>query len=341
MDTRKTAIITGADGQDFFYLSSILLAKDYNVVGVTRRTNITKESFLKGKKYGVETKNLEIVYGDITDDNSIYYIIKKYQPDEFYNFAGFSHPGMSFDQPEITIDVNGVGVLRILENIKNHSPTTRFLQVSSPDIFAKTSICPQNEDTPPCPNSPYGISKLLAHNLVNMYRDVFGLFAVNAICYNHESPLRNPLFVTKKITSFVGKYSNNKDVGILKLGNLSSMRDWGHAEDYCWGMYLSLQHDTSNNYLFATGSVTSVRRFCEMAFRYAGYDIIFDGNGINEFGCIEGVRVVEVDPLFYRPVENNKLIGNYSKAKKLLGWEPKIELNKIIKQMVAYDCTEL
>ncbi len=354
----KVALITGADGQDFFYMSCILLAKGYKVIGVSRRTGVTTEEFLKSKPYSTcidcencdphdvcvcDFKNkLEIVYGDMSDENSLYYLMNRYRPDEVYNFAGFSHPGMSFEQPEIAININGVGTLRLLEIIKNHFPQTKFLQVSSPDIFAEATTFPQTEETKPCPNSPYGISKLMAHNLVDLYRNVHKLFAINAICYNHESPLRNPMFVTKKITKFVAEYNNGLIYNnTLKLGNLSAMRDWGSARDYCMGMYLAMQHHTPDNYLFATGKITSVRHFCELAFRSIYEMIIFEGEGQNEIGYINDVPVVVVDKTLYRPIENKKLIGDASKAKKILGWSPTTTLSDIIEEMVRFDISKL
>ena len=343
---KKIALITGADGQDFYYLSTLLLSKGYVVYGVTRRINQNKASFLLTNKYSVDTTNLHIIYGDMLDDNSLYHIFKLTNPDEVYNLAGFSHPGLSFEQPEITINVNGVAVLKLLDIIKNHFPKTRFCQVSSPDMFANSTYSPQTEITPHCPNSPYGISKSMAHNFVNIYRSVHNIYAVNCICYNHESPKRNELFVTRKICKYVAGYKNNpkyeniKNIDPLLLGNLNARRDWGAAEDYVYGMWLALNHEKPDDYIFATGSTHSIKDLCLSAFKYVNEDLYFNGEGINECGYIHGNKIIAVDKSLFRPLENKLLVGDYSKAKSVLGWQPQKQFNEIIKEMVEYDISK-
>lgn len=338
MTKQKIAVITGADGQDFYYLSNFLLDNKYLVYGVTRRTGQSTSKYIKDHSYVNDNiQNLKIIYGDLSDEASLYHIIKTANPDEFYNLAGFSHPGLSFEQPEITMNINGMAVLRILDIIRNHSPKTRFCQISSPDMFANAEISPQNEITPHCPNSPYGVSKSLAHNIVKLYRDSYNIFATNCICYNHESPKRNELFVTKKITQYVASFYRNNYLEPLMLGNLNARRDWGSVSDYIYGMYLALNYNKPDDFLFSTGKTHSVRELCQLAFKYIGLSLTFENEGINECGLIGNKTVIKVDPTLYRPVENKLLVGDYTKASKLLKWQPTVSFDKIIEDMVEYD----
>lgn len=353
-NSKKVAVISGISGMDGSHLSELLLEKGYEVWGIIRRvshpnTDITDMLVKKG---------VQLIEGDLGDSGSLYKIISGIKPDEFYNLAAQSHVGTSFDQPEYTADVTGVGVLRILEQIRLHSPKTRFYQASTSECFGDSVEVPQNENTPFCPRSPYAAAKVFAHHIVKVYRESYGLHASCGILFNHESPRRGLLFVTRKITDYVARFKLGITNEPLMLGSLDSKRDWGAAPDYVEGMWLMLQQDTPDDYVLATGETHSVREFVEEAFKVAEIDLIWnDKKGLEECArtiikleCEEDGkqvtyfpkhRMINIDPLLYRPAEVPLLLGDYAKAKRVLGWEPKMKFSELVKWMVDADIERL
>lgn len=331
----KKALITGIRGQDGAYLAKLLLDKGYKVYGADRRS--AQCELWRLIELGIEN-DVEFIYMDLLEFSNIVDVIKKIKPDEIYNLAAQSFVQTSFDQPILTSEVDAIGVLRILEAIRHYSPNTKFYQASTSEMFGKVQQIPQNEKTPFYPRSPYAVSKLYAHWITINYRESYNIFACSGILFNHESPLRGLDFVTKKTTYTVAqiKYGlANK----LVLGNLDSKRDWGYAKEYVEGMYLMLQQKKPDDYVLATGETHSIREMVELAFKYAGYDIVWKGKGVNEKGIDRktGKVVVEISPKYFRPAEVDILIGDYSKAKKNLGWEPKTKFKDLIRIMVEYD----
>lgn len=331
----KTAILTGFSGQDSPYLAQLLLSKGYIVYGLVRRVSHPNNDFIQ--EMGLE--KVKLIEWDLSDSNSIYEIIRNIQPDEFYNLAAMSHVGTSFHQAEYTADVTGLGCLRILEQIKSHSPHTKFYQASTSELYGNTSICPQNENTPFMPRSPYAVAKMFAHNMVKVYRESYNLYACCGILHNHESQRRGVNFVTRKITNYIGKYINGLVDQPLELGYLESQRDWGYAPDYVEGMWLMLQKDRPEDYVLATGESHTVREFCELAFARAGIKIRWTGSDINEKGVDDatGLTLVKINTEFYRPADVPLLCGDYTKAKNELGWAPKTSFEELVYIMVDYD----
>ena len=348
----KTAIITGTTGQDGAYLSRLLLSKGYKVIGTHRRSSTN--TFWRLRELDVlSNASFELCEFDITDPQRAHAVIQKYQPDEVYNLAAQSFVGTSFEQPHSTTQHTGVSVLNLLEAIKNINTKIKFYQASTSEMFGKVQAVPQIEDTPFYPRSPYGVAKLFAHWMTVNYREAYGLFASSGILFNHESPLRGNEFVTKKITRGVARILAGNSAP-LELGNLDSKRDWGYAKDYVDGMWRMLQTDEPDTYVLATGLTHTVRDFVSSAFAAVGIQLEFVDSGINERGIIQsidlktahtnglkvGQELISVNPSFFRPAEVELLIGDYTKAKTELNWEPKTSLDELVKMMVEFDLND-
>ena len=348
---KKKALITGITGQDGAYLSELLLKKGYEVHGIKRRAssfNTQRIDHLYQDPH-VENRNLFLHYGDMTDTSNLIRIIKEVQPDEIYNLAAMSHVHVSFETPEYTANVDGLGTLRLLEAIRilNLEKKTKIYQASTSELYGKVQEVPQTEKTPFYPRSPYGVAKIYAYWITVNYREAYNLFACNGILFNHESPLRGETFVTRKITRAVSKIALGLQEKV-HLGNLDAKRDWGHAKDYVRMMWMILQADTPEDWVIATGTTTMVRDFVKMAFAQVGITLEFKGEGENEKGYIKscsnaeynleiGKEVVAVDPHYYRPTEVDLLIGDATKAKEKLGWVPEFTLQDLVKDMMEND----
>lgn len=333
----KTALITGITGQDGAYLAELLLQKDYLVYGTYRRTSSV--NFWRIRELGVENHpNLRLVEYDLTDFGSNVSLLQRAQPDEVYNLAAQSFVGVSFDQPNTTTQATGVGALHLLEAIRLFNPAIRFYQASTSEMFGKVQAIPQNEGTPFYPRSPYGVAKLYAHWMTVNYRESYNIFGASGILFNHESPLRGREFVTRKITDAVAKIKLGQ-LDYLELGNLDAKRDWGYAKEYVDGMWRMLQASEADTYVLATGRTETVRDFVRMAFRAVGIRVEFQGQGQAETALdpSSGKTVVRINPRFYRPAEVELLIGDASKAKQLLGWEPTTTLEQLCQMMVETD----
>ena len=330
----KKAIITGVEGQDGAFLAQLLLNKGYQVIGADRRRANDDYPYLTD--LGIRNK-IKLVYFDLLEPNNINNLIIKEQPDEFYNLAAQSFVKASFDLPIMTCDVDAMGVLRILDAIKNHSPKTKFYQASTSEMFGKVREIPQTENTPFYPRSPYGVAKLFSHNMLINYRESYNLFACSGILFNHESEYRGAEFVTQKIIKKAVSISKGDKVPLI-LGNIDSKRDWGYAKDYVEGMYLMLQADSPDDYILATNKTTSIREFASIAFEKLGINIKWEGTGVEEKGINikTGEVIVKISEEFYRPAEVELLIGDYSKAKNKLNWNPKTDLKELIDLMIKY-----
>lgn len=331
----KKALITGIRGQDGAYLAKLLLEKGYKVYGADRRSGDC--SLWRLKELGIENE-IEYIYMDLLEYSNIIDVIKKIKPDEIYNLAAQSFVQASFDQPLITAEIDALGVLRILEAVRLFSPTTKIYQASTSEMFGKVMSIPQNEKTPFYPRSPYAVSKLFGHWIVINYREAYNIFGCCGILFNHESPLRGVEFITRKITYNIARLKNGM-INKIEVGNLDSKRDWGYAKEYVEGMYLMLQQNTPDDYVLATGETHTIRELIEYAFGYVGIKIEWKGKGVNEKGYDSktGKVVVEVNKKYYRPSEVDLLLGDYSKAKKILGWEPKIKFKELIEMMIEAD----
>ena len=329
----KKALITGITGQDGSYLAELLLEKGYEVFGLVRR----KSKVEYGNIEHIKDK-VNILYGDMTDIVSLINVIKVAQPDEIYNLAAQSFVGTSWEQPQATADIDGIGVLNILEAIRTVKPDTRFYQASTSEMFGKVQAIPQSEETPFYPRSPYGVAKLYGHWITKNYRESYNMFACSGILFNHESERRGKEFVTRKITDAVARISCGLQE-YLELGNLDAKRDWGHAKDYVEAMWRMLQQESADDYVIATGETHKVREFVELAFKEAGIDVIWKGNGVDEVGInkINGQVVVKINPKFYRPAEVEILLGDPSKAQSNLKWELKISFKELVSRMVKSD----
>ena len=328
----KKALISGQTGQDGSYLAEFLLEKGYDVYGMYRRTST---GCRKNIKHLVDKINL--VEGDLTDSASLNKLVKDIQPNEVYNLGSQSFVPASWTQPLATGDITGMGVLRMLEAIKNNAPDARFYQASSSEMFGKVTTSPQNELTPFHPRSPYAVAKVFGHHATVNYRESFGLHASSGILFNHESPRRGKQFVTRKITNSVARIA----LGLqdeLKLGNIDAQRDWGFAGDYVEAMWLMLQQDKPSDYVVASGETHSVREFVNLAFKYAGMENLeWRGKGLKEEAYHNNKRVFSVDPQFYRPAEVDVLLGDYSKFNKQTLWTPKTKFPDLVKKMVDND----
>jgi len=331
----KTIIVSGGMGQDGSLLIEENLKKGYIVICVDRWFPIGTGPNLSKKT--LENKNFILETGDITEKNFIHRLFEKYKPDYFYNMAAISLVPESFKIPETFLKTNTIAVLNMLEEIRTYSPKTRFLQASSSEQIGTNREVPQNTDSKMLPNSPYAISKLASYHLVRSYRQAFGLFATNSMCWNHEGPRRGPDFVTRKITMAVAKIKN-REQNFVSLGNLNAIRDWGNAEDYTKAMIMMLEADKSDDYAIATGESHSIREFVEEAFKQIGEKITWRGKGLLEVGYNqEGKIRIKIDKRFYRPVEVPQLCGDYSKIKKELGWEPTTRFKQLVEKMVESD----
>jgi GDPmannose 4,6-dehydratase len=331
------ALITGITGQDGYYLASLLLEKGYKVYGMQRRTasNTVQRVLDLQKKY---PNSFFLRYGDLTDSASLCKLIGDLQPNEIYNLGAQSHVQVSFENPIYTADVDGLGTLRLLEAIRaTQNKGIKFYQASTSELFGRALTAPQNESTGFHPRSPYGVSKLMAYWAVVNYREAFNLFACNGILFNHESPIRGEMFVTRKITRAIADIIKGKQEKLF-LGNLDAKRDWGFAGDYTEAMWLILQQENPDDYVIATGETRTVREFVEIAFREVGITLQWEGEGVSEVGKDEkGKVVVAVDPAFYRPAEVDLLLGDATKAKEKLGWQPKTSFSSLVQMMVAAD----
>lgn len=338
----KKALITGITGQDGAYLAEFLLAKGYEVHGIKRRSSLFNTARIDHLFHDTHDQGLPLYlhYGDLTDSSSLVRVIQKVQPDEVYNLGAQSHVKVSFDSPEYTAEVDGVGVLRLLESLRilGLEKTVRFYQASTSELYGLVQEIPQKETTPFYPRSPYAVAKMYGYWIVVNYREAYGMHASNGILFNHESPLRGETFVTRKITRAAARIS----VGLqnkLYLGNLSALRDWGHARDYVEMMWMMLQMDHADDYVVATGRQTSVRDFVDRSFKEVGIELEWRGEDEKEVGVEKstGRELVAVDPQYYRPTEVETLLGDPTKAREKLKWTPKIELPELVKEMVAAD----
>jgi len=338
----KIALITGITGMDGSLLAEFLLEKGYIVHGVKRRSslfNTERVDHLYQDPHD-DNKRFFLHYGDLTDSLNIVRLIQEIKPDEIYNLGAMSHVKVSFETPEYTANVDAMGPLRILEamRILGLEKKTKFYQASTSEMFGRVQEIPQTEKTPFYPVSPYGTAKLYGHWITKNYRESYGMFACSGILFNHESSVRGETFVTRKVTMAVAQiYHGLMDK--LYIGNLDAERDWGHAKDYVEGMWLMLQQDKPDDYILATNKKMSVRKFIELSFKEIGVDILWDGKGVNEKGYNKenGLLLVEIDPKYFRPNEVDLLLGDYSKSKEILGWEPKHTINELITEMVQSD----
>jgi len=346
----KTALLTGVTGQDGAYLSELLLKKGYIVHGIKRRASLFNTDRIDHlyQDPHVSNRNFILHYGDLTDSTNLIRIVQEVQPDEIYNLGAMSHVKVSFDTPEYTANTDAIGTLRILEAVRllNLTEKTRIYQASTSELYGLVQEVPQSEKTPFYPRSPYGVAKLYGFWITVNYREAYNMYACNGILFNHESPLRGETFVTRKIT----RTASQMALGIvdkLYIGNLDAQRDWGHAKDYVEAMWLMLQQDKPEDFVIATGVTTPVREFIRMTFEELGVEVEFKGEGVNEKGYVKscddrfafkpGQEIVAVDPSYFRPTEVDLLIGDATKAKEKLGWQPKYSLKELVKEMVASD----
>ena len=347
----KTALITGITGQDGAYLAELLLNKGYEVHGIKRRSSLINTQRIDHLYLDphVDNSKFHLHYGDLSDSTNIIRIIQEVQPDEIYNLGAMSHVKVSFDEPEYTAQVDGIGTLRILEAVRLLGLTqkTKIYQASTSELYGLVQEVPQSEKTPFYPRSPYAVAKLYGYWITVNYREAYNMFAVNGILFNHESPLRGETFVTRKITRGVAQIVLGQQDKIY-LGNLDAKRDWGHAKDYVEAMWLILQQDTAEDFVIATGITTTVRDFIKMAFAEVGVEVAFKGEGVQEKGYVvscsnpayqlaKDTIVVEVDPRYFRPTEVELLIGDPTKAKEKLGWKLKYDLPALVKDMMQAD----
>ena len=353
----KVALITGVTGQDGAYLAELLLSKGYEVHGIKRRSslfNTDRVDHLYQDPH-VDNQRFKLHYGDLTDSTNLIRIIQQVQPDEIYNLAAMSHVAVSFEEPEYTANADGIGTLRLLEAIRilGLQKKTRFYQASTSELYGLVQEIPQKETTPFYPRSPYAVAKLYGYWITVNYREAYGIYACNGVLFNHESPLRGETFVTRKITRAIARIALGLQ-DCLYLGNMSALRDWGHAKDYVEMQWMMLQQDQPEDFVIATGVQYSVRQFVEFAAKELGITLAFSGEGDQEIGtvtkveavngemkakCKVGDVIVKVDPRYYRPTEVETLLGDPSKAKEKLGWVPKITLPELVKEMVEADYT--
>lgn len=331
--TNKVALITGITGQDGSYLAELLLSKGYEVHGIVRRSSSMNTGRID---HIYSNPNLHLHYGDVTDSLSIMTVLKKYNPCEIYNLAAQSHVKVSFETPEYTAMVDGLGTLKILESVRllGMEKTTKIYQASTSELYGLVQEIPQKETTPFYPRSPYGVAKLYAYWIVKNYRESYGMFACSGILFNHESPRRGFNFVTKKIVNGLEAVSSGRQE-FLTLGNLTALRDWGHAKDYVEAMWLMLQQDTPDDFVISTGEQYTVKQFVEHCAPYFALKIRWEGEGLDEVGIDENTNrvVVKVDPKYFRPAEVQTLLGDSSKARSVLGWQPKHSFDDLVEDM--------
>jgi GDPmannose 4,6-dehydratase len=331
----KKALITGVTGQDGSYLAELLLEKGYEVHGIIRRSSVFTTQRIDNI---INYPKLQLHHGDIADSSNLGRLIRDINPDEIYNLAAQSHVAVSFEVPEYTADIDGIGTIRILDAIKAFNPKIKFYQASTSELYGKVREIPQTENTPFYPRSPYAVAKLYAFWITKNYREAYNLYAVNGILFNHESPRRGETFVTKKITKAVANIKKGKQEKVT-LGNLNSKRDWGYAKEYVEMMWLMLQQDEPEDYVAATNKTYTIRHFVKLAFKEINIEIEWKGKDAEEKGYDKetGILRVEVNPKYFRPTEVELLIGDASKAKERLGWEAKITLKELVHKMVQYD----
>ncbi len=351
----KVALITGVTGQDGSYLAEFLLKKGYEVHGIKRRSSLFNTDRIDHlyQDPHVNNRNFILHYGDLTDSTSLVRIVQKVQPDEIYNLAAQSHVGVSFEEPEYTANADGLGALRLLEAIRilGLEKKTKFYQASTSELYGLVQEIPQKETTPFYPRSPYAVAKMYAYWITVNYREAYGMYACNGVLFNHESPVRGETFVTRKITRAISRIALGLQ-DCLYLGNMSALRDWGHAKDYVEMQWLMLQQDVADDFVIATGVQYSVRQFVEFAAKELGITLAFEGEGEGEEGkvvaiepvngqllakCKVGDVIVKVDPRYYRPTEVETLLGDPTKAREKLGWTPKISLAELVAEMVVSD----
>ncbi|MCR5866955.1 GDP-mannose 4,6-dehydratase [Aquincola sp. J276] len=353
----RVALITGVTGQDGSYLAAFLLDKGYEVHGIKRRSSLFNTDRIDHlyQDPHVDNQRFTLHYGDLTDSTNLIRIIQQVQPDEIYNLAAMSHVAVSFEEPEYTANADGIGTLRLLEAIRilGLQKKTRFYQASTSELYGLVQEIPQKETTPFYPRSPYAVAKMYGYWITVNYREAYGIYACNGVLFNHESPLRGETFVTRKITRAIARIALGLQ-DCLYLGNMSALRDWGHAKDYVEMQWMMLQQDQPEDFVIATGVQYSVRQFVEFAAKELGITLAFSGEGDQELGtvtkveavngelkakCKVGDVIVKVDPRYYRPTEVETLLGDPTKAKQKLGWVPKITLPELVKEMVEADYT--
>jgi len=336
----KVALITGITGQDGSYLAELLLEKGYDVHGIIRRSSTFNTSRIDHifQDPHESHKRLSLHYGDLSDASNISRLIEKIQPDEIYHLAAQSHVRVSFDIPEYTADVTGLGTLRLLDAIRESGVKTKFYQASSSEMFGLVQHVPQTEETPFYPRSPYGVAKVYGYWITKNYRESYNLFACNGILFNHESPRRGETFVTRKITRGLARIKLGLDE-TLYMGNIDAKRDWGYAKDYVEGMWMMLQQDEPDDYVLATNETHTVREFIELASKRLGFDIEWQGKDVEEVGVDKktGNIIIKIDPAYFRPAEVDLLIGDPAKAKKIMGWEPTVKFKELVELMVDAD----
>jgi GDPmannose 4,6-dehydratase len=338
---KKIALITGVTGQDGAYLADFLLKKGYEVHGIKRRASLFNTDRIDHlyQDPHVDNKNFVLHYGDLTDSTNLIRIIQQVQPDEIYNLAAMSHVAVSFETPEYTANADGIGTLRILEAIRilGLEKKTKFYQASTSELYGLVQETPQKETTPFYPRSPYAVAKMYAYWITVNYREAYGIYACNGILFNHESPLRGETFVTRKITRALARIKLNLQ-DCLYLGNMDSLRDWGHAKDYVEMQWLMLQQETAEDFVIATGVQYSVRQFVDAAAKELDMQITWSGTGVDEIGTDQnGNVIVKVDPRYFRPTEVETLLGDPTKAKEKLGWVPKTTFGELVSEMVRED----
>jgi GDPmannose 4,6-dehydratase len=333
----KQAFITGITGQDGSYLAELLLSKGYEVHGMLRRA-----STFNTERIDHIFDKINLHHGDITDSSNVNHLLGAIKPDEIYNLSAQSHVQVSFEVPEYTAQVDAIGTLRILDAMRLHCPKAKFYQASSSELYGKVQQRPQSETTPFYPRSPYGVAKIYGFWIVKNFREAYNLFACNGILFNHESERRGKTFVTRKITRGLCMVQKG-ELKSLKLGNLNSKRDWGYAPEYVEGMWRMLQESTPEDYVLATGKSYSIREFAEKAASHLEYELMWEGKDLNEKGIDKktGKIIIEIDPKYFRPAEVDELLGNPSKAKINLGWEPKTGIDQLVKIMMDFDKKEL
>ncbi len=347
----KTALITGVTGQDGAYLAELLLSKGYKVHGIKRRSSLFNTQRIDHiyEDPHIDNQHFILHYGDLSDSTNLIRIIQETQPDEIYNLGAMSHVKVSFDMPEYTANADGIGTLRILEAVRLLGLTkkTKIYQASTSELYGLVQEVPQKETTPFYPRSPYAVAKMYAYWITVNYREAYDMFACNGILFNHESPLRGETFVTRKITRGIAQMALGMQ-DILYMGNIDSRRDWGHAKDYVEAMWLILQQDQPEDFVISTGVTTTVRDFIKMAFEEVGVQLEFTGDGVEEVGVVKstsnsdyafqiGQKVIQIDPTYFRPTEVDLLIGDNTKAKTKLGWNPKYTLPMLVKEMMQSD----
>jgi GDPmannose 4,6-dehydratase len=337
---RKVALITGITGQDGSYLAELLLEKGYEVHGVARRTSQLNRSRIDDARQRALAagKVYELHYGDLGDSSSLNRIVAQVGPTEVYNLAAQSHVAVSFEQPEYTGDVGGTGVLRLLEALRSNRCDARFYQASTSELYGKAEQVPQTETTPFHPRSPYAVAKLYAYWIVRNYREAYGMHASNGILFNHESPRRGENFVSRKVTLGLAQIRAGR-LRTLHMGNIDSRRDWGYAPDFVEMMWVMLQQPEPDDFVVATGETHTVREFIERAAPLAGFEIVWEGKGVDEKGrdARTGKVLIEIDPRFFRPAEVELLLGNPAKAKQLLGWQPRVRFQELVEIMMKAD----